>query len=278
MLAIEYREREPLLFDESVNLRTVISKLVSKSKNHAVIVDQGYRPIGILSARDALRAVVSEVEEGVELLEYPDLREALDTPVKHYMVGNPITGEEDVEAWEAARLMADRGIGCLPLVDRDGVFRALVTEDRLALLASRITSVAVEEIMSSPLIAVEPDDLLVEVAGLMYQQGVRRVVVLGWKSRVVTALDLLGEVVRPENLEKLHRGEADPFDAPASMLAREAPLLRPGDPVGAAAETVARHPTGCGLVVGGGDEPVGIVTVKDLIIAVASGDPELWRS
>ena len=278
LLAIEYAEREPLLFDESVNLRTVISRLVSKSKNHAVIVDQGYRPIGILSARDALRAVVYEVEEGVELLEYPDLREALDTPVKHYMTRNPITGDEGLEAWEAARLMADRGIGCLPLIDGDGVFKALVTEERLALLASRITGVAVEEIMSSPLIAVEPDDLLVEVAGLMYQQGVRRVVILGGEGRVVTALDLLGEIVRPESLEKLHRGEADPFDVPASTLAREAPLLRPGDPVGSVAETVARHPTGCGLVVGEDGEPIGIVTVKDLMVAVASGDPELWRS
>lgn len=278
MLAIEYTEREPLLFDESVNLRIVVFRLVSKSKNHAVILDQGYRPIGILSSRDALRAIIVEVEEGVELLEYPDLREALETPVKHYMTRDPITGDESLEAWEAARLMADRGIGCLPLVDPDSVFKALVTEDRLARLASKLAEVTVEEIMSSPLIAVEPDDLLAEVAGLMHQQGVRRVVVLSGKGYVVTALDLLGEVVKPENLERLHRGERDPLDAPAYMLARQAPTLKPQDPVGSIAETVATHPTGCGLVVDEEGEPIGIVTVKDLMVAVASGDPELWKS
>ena len=235
-----------------------------------MILDSEARPIGVFSSRDAARAIVVEAEEGVELLEYPDLREALDTPVKLFMTPNPLAAPIHASLNEIVALMAEKNIGCIPLLSEDGKLEAVVTEHSVAPLASSLSSeILVDDIMSSPVISVEPSAWIMEALGLMLARSVRRLAVVeGSMVRgVVTVNHALSILVGQGALHSLSKGSAEPLERPVVDVMEEPFVVKTGTSVSEIAEYVAMDPTGAALVVSNG-EPVGIVTLRDLVRAL----------
>ena len=81
-------------------------------KNHdigsVVVVTERDEVIGILTEKDLVTRVVAEN------------RDVLRTRVREVMTPNPITVYDDTPLEIAARLMAEKGIGHLPVVDKAG--------------------------------------------------------------------------------------------------------------------------------------------------------------
>ena len=98
---------------------------------HMPVVHRGHL-VGVLSERDLLRASLSQIgsfdrETHRAFLHAIAIAEVMSKP--------PITVEPDTSVRSAARVMAQRKIGCLPVVE-DGVLLGLLTEtDVLAWLA-----------------------------------------------------------------------------------------------------------------------------------------------
>jgi CBS domain-containing protein len=113
----------------------------------------------------------------------------------------------DVSAAEAARVMADRDCGSVPVVDEDGRLCGIVT-DRDLLLAARVrgTSLAQVRLLSLPLRPVEtcrPDSEVEEVLATMAERRIRRLPVVERDGRLVgivsladLAADALGDEAR----------------------------------------------------------------------------------
>jgi len=90
---------------------------------HFPVVDEG-EVIGVVSQRDLFRASLGSVMKYGERAE----RAFLDTvAVKEVMSEPPITISPDTSIKEAARLMVEKKIGCLPVVE-GGRLVGLVTE------------------------------------------------------------------------------------------------------------------------------------------------------
>ena len=93
---------------------------------HFPVVDEG-EVVGVVSQRDLFRASLGSVMKYGEKAE----RSFLDTvAVKEVMSGPPMTISPDVSIKEAARLMVERKIGCLPVV-AEWKLVGLVTETDL---------------------------------------------------------------------------------------------------------------------------------------------------
>jgi CBS domain-containing protein len=102
-------------------------------------------------------------------------------PVVEIMTPKPVTISGAATAAEAARVMRDKDIGSLVVVDR-GSPTGIVTErdlvKKVAAADVQPSRVTVKDIMTSPLVAVHPHEEVVEAAKLMSQRKIRRLPVV----------------------------------------------------------------------------------------------------
>ena len=104
-------------------LRIVKEIMEEGSVRHLPVVRSGDL-VGVVSQRDLLKASLSNVmglpaEEQSLFLEGVSISEVMTSP--------PITIEADASVQAAARLMAEKKIGCLPVMDEEK-FAGIVTE------------------------------------------------------------------------------------------------------------------------------------------------------
>lgn len=97
------------------------------------------------------------------------------------MVKNPVTIGPNAPVIEAARLLRDREIGSVIIVDRDKVVGIATERDlvrRLLAEGRDPKTVKVGDVMSSPAISIDPDRDVVDAAQLMKQKGISRLIVM----------------------------------------------------------------------------------------------------
>lgn len=117
--------------DHSINLARGVMEM--ERIRHLPVVDGG-RLVGLVSHRDIVQAQAT-------LLAGPrgDDVGALATPVETIMQAAPRTVSPQTPVVEAARMLVDAHIGCLPVVDETGRLVGIVTAtDFLELLIARL--------------------------------------------------------------------------------------------------------------------------------------------
>ena len=128
--------------------------------------------------------------------------------VKHYMSKEVPTIEGRASVAEAAREMSKSDKGFL-IILKDGRLVGMVTLRDIVnkVVATELTpaKVSVEEIMSSPLVTVDPDEDLVRASELMKEKDIRQVAVV--KDEIVYGVLTAGIISRRfvEYLEKSTR-------------------------------------------------------------------------
>lgn len=135
--------------------------------------------------------------------------------VKDLMSREVVTIEETASCHEAVKRMGQHKIRHLPVIGADGTLRGIVTDRDLrhqlfapnvfnhigAIPVERLLeAVPVERIMSTPAIAVRPDDSLENAARLMLEDkvGSLPVVESGRVVGIITETDLLRRIVGAE--------------------------------------------------------------------------------
>jgi len=161
--------------------------------------------------------------------------------VKDIMVGEVITIEANVAVRKAVRLMNDREIGCLVVV-QDGKPTGIVTErDMLkrVLVAGRDPrAVEVAEVMSKPLLFMEPEKEIEEAVKLMFKHKIKKLPVVenGRLVGLVTLTDLIRSSEVNKWLEDLPLKKAprrmkkvlDVYFDPKRRLRKRCPLITQG--------------------------------------------------
>jgi len=157
------------------------------------------------------------------------------------MVGEVITIEANVAVRKAVRLMNDREIGCLVVV-QDGKPTGIVTErDMLkrVLVAGRDPrAVEVAEVMSKPLLFMEPEKEIEEAVKLMFKHKIKKLPVVenGRLVGLVTLTDLIRSSEVNKWLEDLPLKKAprrmkkvlDVYFDPKRRLRKRCPLITQG--------------------------------------------------
>jgi len=127
--------------------------------------------------------------------------------VKDVMSSPVITIEENASANSVAELMDKHGLGCIIVISKEGKPLGIITERDLVsrVLAKNVKpdSLKAKEVMTTPLITIEPDETISEAARKMSRLNIRRLGVV-YKGRLVGLLsskDILG--VMPELIETI---------------------------------------------------------------------------
>jgi len=125
--------------------------------------------------------------------------------VKDVMSSPVTTVEENAPANRVAELMAKHDVGCVIVTTKEEKPIGIITERDLVLRVlaknAKPDTVKAEEVMSSPLITIEPDATITETARRMSRLNIRRlgVVYKGQLVGIISSKDVLG--VMPELFE-----------------------------------------------------------------------------
>jgi CBS domain-containing protein len=127
--------------------------------------------------------------------------------VKDVMSSPAVTVPENTSIDKTAQIMSDGRLGCIIVTSKDGKALGIITESDLVkrVLAKNLkpNKLTAKEIMSTPLITIEPDEILTETARRMNKLNVRRMGVIykGNLVGIISSKDILA--ITPELLENM---------------------------------------------------------------------------
>ncbi|MDD9939963.1 MAG: CBS domain-containing protein [Myxococcales bacterium] len=119
---------ELIVLQEEDNLAALEPEMEAFGLRHLPVLD-GDKLVGLISHRDVLRLATSRLS--ADPVHASIDRQTAETFVAAVMQTEVLTIGPDSPVSEAARIMVDRKIGCLPVVAADGKLLGIVTEHDL---------------------------------------------------------------------------------------------------------------------------------------------------
>jgi acetoin utilization protein AcuB len=117
----------PITVRPDVSIAEALEQMRREKVRHFPVVDKEGKLVGIVSRQDLLYASPSSVTS-LNVWEVTYLVSRI--KVREVMTKKVITASEDMPVEEAARVMADNKVGCLPVV-RDQIVVGIITESDL---------------------------------------------------------------------------------------------------------------------------------------------------
>jgi CBS domain-containing protein len=240
-----------------------------------VVVVEGSKPIGIVTETDISRVLLSE--------SIRDSPRPIDSILASEVMTSPVVSVGPrVYLKNAASLMIKGGFSGLPVVDGDGNLVGIITKtDIVRAYAEHYHGLCkVREVMSSPVVTVNPFHSIYRVGKLIEKHNIGRVVVLdgGRPVGIITKTDLTfrlaGYSPRKIKFEDESRRTIKTLRVPvASDIMTPNPLtIGDSEDVAKAAEIMISHKISGLPVVNDSGSLVGIITKTDIVRVVALRD------
>ena len=174
-----------ITIDKDQNLSDAL-KLLRKYNVSRLPVTNNKELVGIISERDIANKLGSSKYESMP---------ASRLHISSVMVKDVITVPKTMQLHDVAKLMLDKGIGSVPVVDEDEKMCGIVSKADFTTLAvgTAFDKITVKELMSTELVSVSPTERLVHARRLMLDSKVGRVPVIDEDKLVgmVTSKDLM---------------------------------------------------------------------------------------
>ncbi len=128
--------REVAVLHEEDNLEHVLQRMDGLHVKHVPVVD-GARLVGLITHQDMMRLTVSELLLDIPV---PSTREQYleeleeNTFVARVMTRDPITVTPQTSIAEAAAMLSQAKVGCLPVVENDALVGIVTETDLLGVL------------------------------------------------------------------------------------------------------------------------------------------------
>jgi signal-transduction protein with cAMP-binding, CBS, and nucleotidyltransferase domain len=183
------------------------------------------------------------------------------THVADVMTTTVLTTTPEVTMEDAAKIMGDRHIGSLVVIEKDAPSGIVTERDLLTKVIAQDKDPArirVREVMSTRLITVKPTDTIKDAAQTMINEKGRLIVLKGGRAAgIITASDLIRTLPKiPETMIKVE-----------DVMTRKVVAVEPETPIRRAAKMMGEMRIGSVLVKDSG-KPEGIFTERDLLTKV----------
>jgi acetoin utilization protein AcuB len=127
---------DPVAIEAEASALEALELMTDRGVRHLPVVDAARRVVGVISVDDLRAAMPVEPRKP---LSPSDRESALEWQVGELMTHAPETLRSDASLAEAAERMAERRIGCLPIVDDEGRLAGILSEtDALHALATSL--------------------------------------------------------------------------------------------------------------------------------------------
>ncbi len=243
------------------------------------VVDRERRVEGILAIRDMLR-FINEVEaRGEQLVDKLVSTQSIDVARKP--VETLTFGAFSVD--DVIRVMREKGVGAVPIVDEDGRLMGMVNEEHVANIIKNNSYIgaglSVADVMTSPVVTADAEKAtLRDAVRLMAEGGFRHLPLVDNAGRpvaILTARDVIRFLLRSEVMKLLEEGkDEEVFSRRAVEAASPNPVRVEHDvSLQEALDLMAVAGIG-GILVVKGEKVTGIVTDMDLVtrLPVKLGD------
>jgi len=240
------------------------------------IADAGTRRlIGFVTGVDVVDFLGGGIRHNLLKKKYEgNILAAINADIREIMSPAIISIGEKASVEEALKLMYEKNVGGLPVVDEEAKIKALVTEHDFAkLVAGLNTGISVEEFMSPNVITANSQISIEKTTKMMVQQGgfrklpvVQDSIMMG----MVTASDIMRYLGSGEAFGKVVTGDiGDVMSQPIKTLVRRDLISTDKEAdLGAAAELMMVKGVGALPVMDNGSL-LGIITKRDFIRAFA---------
>ncbi|OPY46603.1 MAG: Zinc metalloprotease [Methanosaeta sp. PtaU1.Bin028] len=184
-----------------------------------------------------------------------------------------ISIEDSSSLEDAVRLMYEKNVGGLPIVDEKGRIKAIITEeDFVAMTAGRRTGMTVQDYMSRQVVSTPAQMSIEKTTKMIVQKGFRRLPIIqdGILIGIITASDIMKYMGSGEAFKKIITGDVrDVMEQPIKTLVRKALITtEPRMELGEAAQQMVEKDIGSLPVMEGGSM-AGIITERDFLRALA---------
>lgn len=129
----------------------------------------------------------------------------MDIFVSDIMKKQVISIDSSFTVTDAAKMMEDKGVGCLIVTEKNVPVGILTERDFVTRIVghTKSSSTPIREAMSSPLIVVNPDDTVKKLADLMKEKKIHKVPVVKGSQLlgIVTSTDLVKKCIIDSGLE-----------------------------------------------------------------------------
>ncbi len=254
----------------TTGIKSAADLMVKQKARRLLVTESGTKKlIGVVRTRDIIDFLGGGEKHRIVVARYDgNFLAAVNEPVKSIMSRDLTAASNEMSIIEAAKLMLSRGIGGVPVLDRDQKIVGLVSEHDFIQYIPPVTGAQVSYYMSRHVATADPDFKIMDAARAIVSRGFRRLpVVSGGKlAGIVTSVDILRYLSSSKIFE--HMGTNSYEDAMSvgvqEIMARDVLRVRSEADMGeAAALMLASNCSGMPVV--SGDALVGIITEHDLM-------------
>jgi len=265
-LVLHLADRRPVIAEYNESLLSVLREMLRRNRYHAILTDEAGSLWGVLSIRDAAKAIFIEGEEGIELIELGSLGKVLESPAKIYSSTPPIFITPEFSLKEAVKIMMERNIGFLPIVGANGEILGAIEEKNLARAVHSMTPTSVCELATWDVISIESDEEIIAAVGIMLSYGIKHILVTEDSSiyGVASLLKALYHITSEKSIREILRGSRSPIEDKVKVISENPWILDCSYNVGEAASLLAAERMGA-LLIKDQNGKNGLLTDRDLL-------------
>ncbi len=255
---------------QTTGIKAAADMMVKQGIRRLLVTEPGTKKlIGVVRTRDIIDFLGGGEKHRIIVAKYSgNFLAAVNEPVKSIMSRDLTAASNEMSLIEVAKLILSKGIGGVPILDRDQKIVGLVSEHDFIPYIPAATGTQVGYFMSRHVATVGPEFKVMDAARAIVSRGFRRLpVVSGGKLvGIVTSVDILRYLSSNRIFDHMN---SDRFADAMSLgvkeiMTRDAFKVGPEADVGEAA-ALMREINCSGLPVVAGDELVGIITEHDLM-------------
>ncbi|TAJ43391.1 CBS domain-containing protein [Methanofollis fontis] len=265
--------RDVISVPPTMTILSAVETMTEYGFRRLPITDAGTRRLrGIVTARDSIDFLGGGDRFNLVRVKHNgNLLSAINESVREIMTQRVTTIPHTASIAEVTRMIVDKKIGGLPIVDDEEALAGIVTErDVMKALATEETDVIVEEIMSTSLRVAGPDTPIGTVTSRMITHGFRRLplvsddVLYG----IVSASDIMKYLGSGEVFRRLSTGDvAEVMALPVrTLVSGDLFTTVPGANINDAALKMLQKKVGALPVIEDG-RLIGLITEFDLVKA-----------
>ncbi len=254
--------KDLFVVDKDDMVSYAIELMEKKHVSRLLVVDKG-KLVGVITEKDIVDRLGSSKMRSLQ---------ASSIHVSGVMSDNPVTVTPQTDVVEAAKIMINKQISSLPVVEKGGLM-GVITKSTMARLCLRIDDIFVGQIMTKSPISTTPFDRIMNVRRIMLERNISSLPVL--EDGKLVGIMTEGQIALylaefRENVPGKHQEERIKHVEVNEIMQKNPPMLHPDNKVSEAADLMRKERVKSLPIINYEERLVGILTKTDLTRFVAN--------